>query len=85
DATGARLRESPFTPERVLSALRGNLPGAKKLDLTGSVDPVHPATFREHGGSLWFRGKGPKRHALDPAVSGNPAKNAAHPHAGGDD
>ncbi len=37
--------------------------------MTGGVDPTNPATFREHGGSLWFKGKGPKRHALDPAVA----------------
>jgi len=66
DAVGARLRESPFTPERIVSALRG-LKGIKKLDLTEGVDPTAPTTFREHGGSTWFKGKGPARHALDPA------------------
>jgi 4-hydroxybenzoyl-CoA reductase subunit alpha len=68
DAVGVRMRESPFTPERVLSALRANRTDAKKMDMTGGVDPTNPATFREHGGSLWFKGKGPQRHALDPAV-----------------
>jgi hypothetical protein len=31
------------------------------------VDPTSPVRFREHGGALWFKGKGPERHALDPA------------------
>ncbi|HVP42647.1 MAG TPA: molybdopterin cofactor-binding domain-containing protein, partial [Terriglobales bacterium] len=67
DAVGARLRESPFTPERIVAALRAQA-GIKKLDLTEGVDPTAPMTFREHGGSLWFKGKGPARHPLDPAV-----------------
>jgi len=67
DACGIRLREAPFTPERVLAALRGQKSVAKKLDLTQGADPVKPTTFREHGGALWFRGKGPERHANDPA------------------
>jgi 4-hydroxybenzoyl-CoA reductase subunit alpha len=66
DAVGIRLRESPFTPERVLAALREKNK-AKKLNLTEGVDPTNPARFREHGGSLWFKGKGPMRHPLDPA------------------
>jgi 4-hydroxybenzoyl-CoA reductase subunit alpha len=60
DAVGIRLRESPFTPERVLAALR-EMRGEKKLNLTEGVDPVRPAKFREHGGSLTFAGKGPAR------------------------
>ncbi len=68
DAVGVRLRESPFTPERVLTALRAKRPGAKKIRLSGRVDPTNPTTFREHGGALWFRGRGPNRHKLDPAV-----------------
>jgi hypothetical protein len=35
--------------------------------------------FREHGGSLWYRGKGPKRHLLDPSRRETPAQT------GGDD
>ncbi len=66
DAVGVRLRESPFTPERVLSALRAKK-GMKKIEMTERVDPTAPNTFREHGGSLWFKGKGPNRHPLDPA------------------
>ncbi len=66
DAIGVRLHESPFTPERVLAALRAKK-NAKMLDLTEGVDPTAPSRFREHGGSLCFRGKGPERHALDPA------------------
>jgi len=66
DAVGIRLHESPFTPERVLAALRAKK-AHKKIDLTEGIDPTSPSRFREHGGSLWFRGKGPERHALDPA------------------
>jgi 4-hydroxybenzoyl-CoA reductase subunit alpha len=66
DAVGVRLHESPFTPERVLAALRAKT-NAKALNLTEGVDPVSPARFREHGGSLCFKSKGPERHALDPS------------------
>jgi len=66
DAVGVRLHESPFTPERVLSALRAKK-NAKALNLTEGVDPTSPTHFREHGGSLCFKGKGPERHALDPS------------------
>jgi 4-hydroxybenzoyl-CoA reductase subunit alpha len=66
DAVGVRLREAPFTPERILSALRTKR-GMKRIEMTESVDPTAPTTFREHGGSLWFRGKGPLRHLLDPS------------------
>jgi 4-hydroxybenzoyl-CoA reductase subunit alpha len=66
DATGVRLREAPFTPERVLTGLR-SLRGEKKLGMTNNVDPTQPQRLREHGGSLWFKGKGPARHELDPA------------------
>jgi len=66
DAVGVRLHECPFTPERVLAALRAKK-NAQPLNLTEGVDPTSPARFREHGGSLWFRGKGPKRHPLDPS------------------
>ncbi len=65
-AVGVRLREAPFTPERVLSALRAKR-GDKRIAMTESVDPTAPTTFREHGGSLWFKGKGPMRHPQDPA------------------
>src|SRR5580692_5087569 len=40
DAVGVRLHESPFTPERVLTALRAKK-NAKVLDMTEGVDP-HP-------------------------------------------
>ncbi|MBI2677812.1 MAG: molybdopterin-dependent oxidoreductase [Candidatus Koribacter versatilis] len=73
DAVGIRLREAPFTPERVLAALRAKKGVAKKIDMTEGVDPTAPERFREHGGSLWFKGKGPKRHAQDPSVVKNPA------------
>jgi 4-hydroxybenzoyl-CoA reductase subunit alpha len=66
DAVGVRLREAPFTPERILSALRTKK-GKKRIEMTESVDPTAPATFREHGGSLWFHGRGPARHPLDPS------------------
>ncbi|HLI62128.1 MAG TPA: molybdopterin cofactor-binding domain-containing protein, partial [Terriglobales bacterium] len=71
-AVGVRLRESPFTPERVLAALRAKK-GMKRIEMTESVDPTAPVRFREHGGSLWFKGMGPKRHPLDPARQGAPA------------
>jgi 4-hydroxybenzoyl-CoA reductase subunit alpha len=66
DAVGIRLHECPFTPERVLAALRAKK-NAKPLNLTEGVDPTSPAKFREHGGALWFKGKGADRHELDPA------------------
>ena len=66
DAVGIRLHESPFTPERVLAALRAKNK-EKALNLTEGVDPTAPTQFREHGGALWFKGKGPDRHPLDPA------------------
>ncbi len=75
-AVGVRLRESPFTPERILSALRAKK-GMKRIEMTESVDPTAPIKFREHGGSLWFRGKGPVRHELDPARQGSQAGSAA--------
>ena len=71
DAVGVRLREAPFSPERILAALRAKK-GMKRIEMTESVDPTAPKKFREHGGSLWFRGKGPSRHPLDPA------RQAAH-------
>jgi 4-hydroxybenzoyl-CoA reductase subunit alpha len=72
DAVGVRLHESPFTPERVLAALRAKK-NARNLNMTEGVDPTSPATFREHGGSLCFKGKGPERHLLDPARREFPA------------
>ena len=66
DAVGIRLHESPFTPERVLAALRAKK-RAKAINLTEGVDPTSPSRFREHGGSLCFKGKGPERHPLDPS------------------
>jgi len=66
DAVGVRLHESPFTPERVLAALRAKK-NAKALNLTDGIDPTAPSSFREHGGSLCFKEKGPERHALDPS------------------
>lgn len=70
DAVGVRLHESPFTPERVLAALRAKKL-AKTLNLTEGIDPTAPSRFREHGGSLWFKGKGPERHPLDPSRQAN--------------
>jgi 4-hydroxybenzoyl-CoA reductase subunit alpha len=72
DAVGVRLHESPFTPERVLAALRTKKK-EKTLNLTEGIDPTSPARFREHGGALCFKGKGPARHALDPARRKTPA------------
>ena len=67
DAVGIRLREAPFTPERVLAALRQKNWENKALELTRGADPTAPKTFREHGGSTWYKGKGPLRHEADPA------------------
>jgi len=75
DAVGIRLHESPFTPERVLAALREKK-SQKKINMTEGIDPTAPARFREHGGSLWYRGKGPERHPLDPARRDVPAASA---------
>ena len=66
DAVGVRLRECPFTAERVLAGIRAKS-GLKKINMTGDVDPTNPHTLREHGGSLWFKGKGPGRHEQDPS------------------
>ena len=72
DAVGVRLHESPFTPERVLAALRSKK-NAKALNLTEGIDPTSPTRLREHGGSLCFNGKGPQRHAFDPSRRETPA------------
>jgi 4-hydroxybenzoyl-CoA reductase subunit alpha len=66
DAVGVRLRECPFSPERVLSAIRAKN-GQKKIEMTNRIDPTAPHKMREHGGSTWYKGKGPKRHADDPS------------------
>jgi len=75
DAVGVRLHESPFTPERVLAALRAKK-NAKALNLTEGIDPTAPERFREHGGALCFKGKGPERHVLDPARREDSARGA---------
>jgi len=75
DAVGVRLHESPFTPERVLAALRAKK-HTKPLNLTEGVDPTRPSRFREHGGALCFKGKGPERHALDSSRQESPAGGA---------
>jgi hypothetical protein len=66
----------------VLAALRAQKPSEKKLDLTEGIDPTAPTRFREHGGALWFKGKGPARHELDPARRNTPLPSAP---VGGDD
>jgi 4-hydroxybenzoyl-CoA reductase subunit alpha len=75
DAVGVRLHESPFTPERVLAALRAKK-NAKALNLTEGVDPAAPSRFREHGGVLCYKSKGPDRHRLDPPRFESPAGGA---------
>ena len=75
DAVGVRLHESPFTPERVLAALRAKK-NAKALNLTEGVDPTAPTRLREHGGSLCYQGKGPLRHTSDPAHNAVPPGGA---------
>src|SRR5438094_6750725 len=44
DAVGVRLREAPFTPERVLAALRAKK-NAKPINLTEGIDPTSPHAF----------------------------------------
>src|SRR5947209_8506611 len=78
DAVGIRLHEAPFTPERVLAALRAKK-NAKTLNLTEGVDPTAPARFREHGGAVWFKGKGAER------VGRAPSHREQTVEAGGDD
>jgi 4-hydroxybenzoyl-CoA reductase subunit alpha len=78
DAVGIRLHESPFTPERVLAALRAKRK-AKQLNLTEGVDPTAPKKFREHGGSLWFKGKGAQRHENRVGRAPTPAKGINEP------
>jgi 4-hydroxybenzoyl-CoA reductase subunit alpha len=68
DAIGVRLREAPFTPDRVLAAIKARDNAQKAASVHGNA--VHPTNFREHGGSLWFKGRGPVRHPADPARSG---------------
>lgn len=76
EAVGVRLREAPFTPDRVLAAIKARDNG-KKGDISHGDDPVHPSHFREHGGSLWFKGRGPIRHPADPARAGAAVEPAA--------
>jgi 4-hydroxybenzoyl-CoA reductase subunit alpha len=77
DAVGVRLREAPFSPERVLAAIKARHSEKKALEITRGDDPITPTTFREHGGSLWFKGKGPQRHADDPSRRAHQAEPAA--------
>ena len=69
DAIGVRLREAPFTPDRVLAAIKARNE-AQKAAFRGSNEASKPTQFREHGGSLWFKGRGPMRHPADPARAG---------------
>jgi 4-hydroxybenzoyl-CoA reductase subunit alpha len=66
DAVGIRLHEAPFTPERVLAGLRRKK-NVKALNLTEGVDPTAPVRFREHGGAVWFKGKGAERVGRAPS------------------
>jgi 4-hydroxybenzoyl-CoA reductase subunit alpha len=76
EAVGVRLREAPFTPDRVLEAIKAR-DKAQKGDISRGDDPVHPHHFREHGGSLWFKGRGPERHPADPSRNGPTIEPAA--------
>jgi len=82
DAIGVRLREAPFTPDRVLGAIKAQNKAQKAASadsnapLQGTNEPLQPA-FREHGGSLWFKGRGPMRHPADPARAGAPNEPVA--------
>jgi 4-hydroxybenzoyl-CoA reductase subunit alpha len=74
DATGVRLREAPFTPDRVLAAIK--LRNSEKKEVRSNGDPKQLSNFREHGGSLWFKGRGPMRHPADPSRAGAAKSNA---------
>ncbi len=56
DAVGIRLHEVPFSPERVLAALRAQK-SKSWMELTGGVDPMAPTRFREHGAATAAGGK----------------------------
>ena len=45
----------------------------RSSNLTEALTQLRRHDFREHGGSLWFKGKGPERHALDPSRREAPA------------
>jgi 4-hydroxybenzoyl-CoA reductase subunit alpha len=77
DAVGVRLREAPFSPERVLAALRQKSQQSNALEITRGADPSAPKSFREHGGSTWYKGKGPQRHEQDPSRREHHAEPAA--------
>jgi 4-hydroxybenzoyl-CoA reductase subunit alpha len=81
DAIGVRLREAPFTPDRVLAAIKSRQK-ANKGNLSGDK-PAPTASFREHGGALWFKGRGPMRHPADPSRADGVGKVAEGP--AGDD
>jgi 4-hydroxybenzoyl-CoA reductase subunit alpha len=81
DAVGVRLREAPFTPDRVLAAIKAR-DSAKKTNLNGD-NTARLSSFREHGGSLWFKGRGPMRHPADPARADGAQKIVERP--AGDD
>ena len=66
DAVGIRLREAPFTPERVLAALREKK--AAHAAARAPATQVNARVFREHGGALVHKNRGPKRHPADHAM-----------------
>jgi 4-hydroxybenzoyl-CoA reductase subunit alpha len=70
DAVGIRLREAPFTPDRVLAALRAQK-GSARIDLTEGVDPSEPEHFRDFGGALRYEDKGQQRYPGDQNTSGS--------------
>ena len=65
-AAERRVQIEALAARTQLAALRATR-NAKALNLTEGVDPTAPERFREHGGALCFKGKGPERHAQDPA------------------
>ena len=81
DAVGVRLREAPFTPERVLAALRAKR-GVKKIEMTEGVDPTEPKTIprtwrfavvsRQRAGATSGRSGATRR------ISGRCASESAH-------
>ena len=65
DAVGVRLHESPFTPERVLAALRAKKK-AKNLNLTDGIDPTAPTRSASMGDRSASKARGPNVIRLIP-------------------
>jgi 4-hydroxybenzoyl-CoA reductase subunit alpha len=65
DAVGVRLHESPSRRNGYWRPCARRRMQADNL--TEGIDPTDPSDISRAWGSLWFKGKGPERHALDPS------------------